>query len=231
MLSTHAALLVLLMAVVACCPTAPVVSHASAPQTEPPHSVWQILRASPSFSLMLAGVFFALTAVMPIVNFMVNIVVSRGGNETHLGLALFLMGASELPAALLFPHLRRRLGSRGTLVLSIVFMAIKPLLFWLTPSLGWVLAVQPVQMLGYGLFTPASVYYANENVSPADRVRGQAVMMMASNGLGGMAGNLAAGYAIDLGGVNAMLALCTCCGAAGAACALAALRLQRQKKA
>ncbi|MEI3305624.1 MAG: MFS transporter [Dysosmobacter sp.] len=47
---THAALLVLLMAVVACCPTAPVVSHASAPQTEPPHSVWQILRASPSFS-------------------------------------------------------------------------------------------------------------------------------------------------------------------------------------
>ena len=219
------------MAVVACCPTAPVVSHASAPQAEPPHSVWQILRASPSFSLMLAGVFFALTAVMPIVNFMVNIVVSRGGNETHLGLALFLMGASELPAALLFPHLRRRLGSRGTLVLSIVFMAIKPLLFWLTPSLGWVLAVQPVQMLGYGLFTPASVYYANENVSPADRVRGQAVMMMASNGLGGMAGNLAAGYAIDLGGVNAMLALCTCCGAAGVACALAALRLQRQKKA
>ena len=228
---THAALLVLLMAVVACCPTAPVVSHASVPQAEPPHSVWQILRASPSFSLMLVGVFFALTAVMPIVNFMVNIVVSRGGNETHLGLALFLMGASELPAALLFPHLRRRLGSRGTLVLSIVFMAIKPLLFWLTPSLGWVLAVQPVQMPGYGLFTPASVYYANENVSPADRVRGQAVMMMASNGLGGMAGNLAAGYAIDLGGVNAMLALCTCCGAAGVACALAALRLQRQKKA
>lgn len=33
---THAALLVLLMAVVACCPTAPVVSHASVPQAEPP---------------------------------------------------------------------------------------------------------------------------------------------------------------------------------------------------
>ena len=45
---THAALLVLLMAVVACCPTAPVVSHASVPQAEPPHSVAEILRASPS---------------------------------------------------------------------------------------------------------------------------------------------------------------------------------------
>ena len=142
----------------------------------------------------------------------------------HLGLALFLMAASELPAALLFPHLWRRLGSRGMMVLSVVFMALKPLLFLLTPSLGCLLLIQPIQMLGYGLFTPASVYYANENVSPADRVRGQAVMMMASNGLGGMAGNLIAGYAIDLGGVNAMLALCALIGAAGVWFAILAAR-------
>ena len=84
-------------------------------------------------------------------------------------------------------------------------------------------------MLGYGLFTPASVYYANENVSPADRVRGQAIMMMASNGLGGMVGNLLAGYAIDLGGINAMLALCTAAGVLGLGLALAAVRLSRKR--
>ena len=174
---------------------------------------------------MLVGVFLSMAAVMPIVNFMINIVTDRGGNETHLGLALFLMGASELPAALLFPHLWRRLGSRGMMVLSVTFMALKPLIFLLTPSLGWVLAVQPIPMLGYGLFTPASVYYANENVSPADRVRGQTVMMMASNGLGGMAGNLISGYAIDFGGDNAMLGLCAAIGAVGIVCAVYAARL------
>ena len=40
---------------------------------------------------MLLAVFLGMTAVMPIVSFMVNIVASRGGNETHLGIALFLM--------------------------------------------------------------------------------------------------------------------------------------------
>ena len=105
------------------------------------------------------------------------------------------------------------------MVLAVVFMAVKPLLFALTPSLGWVLAAQPIQMLGYGLFTPASVYYANENVSAADRVQGQTVMMVASNGLGSMTGNLLSGYAIDLGGVNAMLALCTVFGVLGILCA------------
>ena len=90
--------------------------------------------------------------------------------------------------------------------------------------------VQPIQMLGYGLFTPSSVYYANENVSPVDRVRGQSVMMMASNGLGGMTGNLLAGFAIDWGGVSAMLGLCTLCGALGVACAFASVKLQRRRE-
>lgn len=230
-LLTHMALLVLLMAAVTLYPTAPQAVPSAKEAAEPPHSVWHILKSSRSFTLMLLAVFLGMTAVMPIVSFMVNIVASRGGNETHLGIALFLMGASELPAALLFPHLWRRLGSWGMMVLSVFFMAVKPLLFLLAPSLGCVLLVQPIQMLGYGLFTPASVYYANENVSPADRVRGQAVMMMASNGLGGMTGNLIAGYAIDFGGVNLMLALCAAIGAAGVALALLSVRTAgRQSK-
>ena len=228
-LLTHMALLVLLMAIIAVYPTFP--TEVLPPQTQRtrPHSIGQILRSNPSFSLMLAAVFFVMTAIMPIVSFTVNIITDRGGDTSHLGLALFLMGASELPAALLFPHLWRRLGSRGMMVLSVAFMALRPLLFLLAPSLLWVLLVQPSQMLGYGLFTPASVYYANENVSPADRVQGQAIMMIASNGLGGMVGNLIAGYVIDLGGVNAMLALCTAVGALGLLLALAAVRLSRRQ--
>ena len=143
-----------------------------------------------------------------------------------LALALFLMAASELPAALLFPALHRRLGSGGTLALSVVFMGLKPLFFLLAPDLWWLLAVQPVQMLGYGLFTPASVYYVNESVPAVDRVRGQTVMMVASNGLGGMMGGVLAGWTLDLGGVNLMLAACIASGCAGALLCLAALRLK-----
>ena len=222
-LLTHGVLLVLLMGLTAAYPRLPGASRLS-PKAEASHSVQAIVKSSPAFTWMLAAVFFALAAVMPIVGFMVNIITGRGGTETHLGWALFLMGASELPAALLFPHLWRRLGSQKMMLLSVIFMALKPAAFALAPNLGWVLAVQPIQMLGYGLFTPASVYYANENVSAADRVRGQAVMMIASNGLGSMLGNLLGGYVIDLDGVGAMLALCTAFGVLGIFCAVMSCR-------
>ena len=87
-----------------------------------------------------------------------------------------------------------------------------------------VLLAQPLQLLGYGLFTPASVYFVNESVPEADRVRGQTVMMVASNGMGGMLGGLLAGWTLDMGGANWMPAACIACGCAGAALCWAALR-------
>ena len=145
----------------------------------------------------------------------------------HLGLALFLMGASELPAALLFTPLFRRFGAAGTLRISICFMAVKPLLFLLAPGLTGLLLVQPIQLLGYGLFTPASVYYANANVAPEDQVKGQSIMMIASNGLGAMFGNFLAGYAIDWGGAGAMLGMCLAFGVIGVLFMLAAGRIKK----
>ena len=93
-----------------------------------------------------------------------------------------------------------------------------------TLMLVGVLLVQPIQVLGYGLFTPASVYFVNESVPEADRVRGQTVMMVASNGLGGMLGGLLAGCTLDLGGANLMLGGCIACSCAGTMLCLLALR-------
>ena len=92
---------------------------------------------------------------------------------------------------------------------------------------------QPLQMLGYGLFTPASVYFVNESVPEADRVRGQTVMMVASNGMGGMLGSYISGLALDagaslpMGGANLMLLCCIALGCASTALAAAALAWSR----
>ena len=191
-----------------------------------PQSALSLLRSNPRFTLMLAGVFLGLTGIMPLSNFLVNIVGSRGGTESDLGIALFLMGASELPTAFFFQKLLRRLGSGKLLLMSMIFGTLKGVLLLCTFNCLGVLAVQPIQVLGYGLFTPASVYFVNESVPAADRVRGQTVMMVASNGLGGMMGGVLAGWTLDLGGVNLMLAACIASGCAGALLCLAALRLR-----
>ena len=199
--------------------------HAPAAQAEQarPQSALSLLRSNPRFTLMLAGVLFGLTAVLPLSNFLVNVILSRGGTAADLGLAMFLMGGFELPAAFLFPRLLRRLGSGRILVLSMFFGTLKGVALLLTWNLAGVLLCQPLQMLGYGLFTPASVYFVNESVPPADRVRGQTVMMVASNGLGGMLGGLLAGWTLDAGGANWMLAGCILCGCVGTVLCLLAL--------
>ena len=199
--------------------------HAPAAQAEQarPQSALSLLRSNPRFTLMLAGVLFGLTAVLPLSNFLVNVILSRGGTAADLGLAMFLMGGFELPAAFLFPRLLRRLGSGRILVLSVFFGTLKGVALLLTWNLAGVLLCQPLQMLGYGLFTPASVYFVNESVPPADRVRGQTIMMVASNGLGGMLGGLLAGWTLDAGGANWMLAGCILCGCVGTVLCLLAL--------
>ena len=111
LLLTHMALLVLMIAVVALYPAFPKDALQAQGGGERPHSILYILKSSRPFTLTLVSLFFTLAAIMPIVSFMVNLVSDRGGDEGHLGLALFLMGASELPAALLFTPLFRRFGA------------------------------------------------------------------------------------------------------------------------
>ena len=205
-------------------PKAPAEGRAAA---ERPQSALSLLRSSPRFTLMLAGVLFGLTAVLPLSNFLVNVILSRDGTAADLGLAMFLMGGFELPAAFLFPKLLRRLGSGRILVLSMAFCTLKGVALLLTWNLAGVLLCQPLQMLGYGLFTPASVYFVNESVPPADRVRGQTIMMVASNGMGGMLGGMLAGFTLDLGGANWMLAGCVACGCVSVLLCLLALPRKR----
>lgn len=207
-------------------PKAPAEGRAAA---ERPQSALSLLRSSPRFTLMLAGVLFGLTAVLPLSNFLVNVILSRDGTAADLGLAMFLMGGFELPAAFLFPKLLRRLGSGRILVLSMAFCTLKGVALLLTWNLAGVLLCQPLQMLGYGLFTPASVYFVNESVPPADRVRGQTIMMVASNGLGGMLGGMLAGFTLDLGGANWMLAGCVACGCVSVLLCLLALPRKRSR--
>ena len=191
-----------------------------------PQSVLRLLRTSPRFTLMLLAVFLGLTAYMPTTNFLINILEGRGGGTGQLGAALFWMAAWELPAAFLFQRLYRRWGSGRVMVVAMAAIAVKAGLFLLSPGWAFIFLFMPVQILGYGLFTPDSVFFVNEAVPRADRGRGQSLMMVASNGLGGMMGSLLPGAVLDWAGVDAMLLLCAALGAASTLLALAAFRMK-----
>lgn len=212
-LPIHSALVAAEITVIAFYPTFSAPPRQADDETPRPQSTLLLLRTQPRFTLMLTAVFFGISGLIPLSNFLVNIIQSRGGTAADLGFALFLMASSELPTAFFFLRLLRRWGSSRLLLISLCFAALKVFLLLLTRSVPAVLLVQTVQMMGYGLFTPTAVFFVNESVPEADRVRGQTLMMVASNGLGGVFGNLLAGRVLDAGGVNAMLLFClvSCC--------------------
>lgn len=214
---THSALTVVLIVTVLTFPKFDPAWQGSRGTARQPKSAWRLLRDNPRFAVMLLGILLGITAVLPMSNFLINIIRSRGGDETHLGIALFLMAAFELPAALLFDRLYRRGRAGKILVVSMVFMTLKALLMILAPDYWVIWLVQPTQMLGYGLFTPASVLYVSDTIDPVDQVKGQTLMMVASNGLGGVMGSVLAGRALDAGGVDVMLWMCVGLGAAAVA--------------
>jgi PPP family 3-phenylpropionic acid transporter len=228
-LITHA---VLMAVVIALCISYPAFRAQPQPLDAPPQqpqSVLSLLRGNPRFTLMLAAILLSMMACLPMSNFLINILLDRGDSGTSLGLAYFLMGAFELPTAFFFQRLLRRFGSGKLLLLSMVFVLLKAAATAAAFNPAMVLMVQPLQMLGYGLFTPTAVFFVNESVPPTDRVRGQAIMMVASNGLGGLLGGVLGGRLLDIGGSNLMLLVCIGLGAASLLMGAAALRLKTTK--
>lgn len=229
-LVTHSVLTAVMIILVATYPAYRAAPVGTEPEVGKPHSVWELLRNNPRFALMLCAITLGMTAAMPLSNFLINILESRGGSSASLGTALFLMAAFELPTAFIFQRMLRRFGSGRLILISMAFIALKAGALLLSFNLAGVFLVQPLQMLGYGLFTPASVFFVNESVPRADRVRGQTIMMVASNGLGGMLGSYLGGRTLDLGasmplgGANLMLLCSAVLGLAAALLAAAALR-------
>ena len=193
------------------------------------HSIWQILKKNRVFTLMLIACFFGMMGVMPISNFLC-LACKQPRRRQHSARRRAVFDGR-------FRSCRQRWCSdcckedeqrEKILLISIIFMVVKPLLILASGSLGMLLAVQPVQMLGYGLFFPASVYFANESVDPADRVQGQSIRTILAISLSTLLGSLVSGYLIDLGGTTLMLWFSTGCAFIGVLIALGALAVQKK---
>ncbi len=123
-----------------------------------------------------------------------------------MGTATALAGFLELPAMALFPLILRKLHHAGAVLkLSGVALVLKTLITLLAPNVGWIYVAQCLQFFAFALFVPASVYYVNQVIRGADKVKGQASMTMAL-GLSGMIGSFLGGLMLDSsGGVSFML--------------------------
>ena len=84
----------------------------------------------------------------------------------------------------LFSRMRQKLSLRGMFLLCAAAFVAKDVLFLLarTPTLLYVSAA--LQFFEFGVFLPATVYYAAETLDAANQAKGQGLIHIFSNGVG-----------------------------------------------
>ncbi|WFR57654.1 MFS transporter [Anaerocolumna sp. AGMB13025] len=161
------------------------------------------------FSFFLIGVSMIFYSHSLINTYLINIMKQVGGGSTDMGISLSIAATLELPAMAGFIYIIRKISSNKLVMVAAFFFFIKAFITWLAPNVLMIHVSQACQMLSYAIFTPASVYYVNSIVEDHDKVKGQAMLGVATLGIAGSIANITGGKILDTFGVSDMLLLGT----------------------
>lgn len=175
-------------------------------EEQKPTDIRTFFARNPSFGVLLLGSVLLYMGHNILNNCMYQIAVFKG-NAAAQGTALLIAAVLELPAMLWFTKLVRFARCDSWLKVGSVFFTVKILLILLLPGAAGLCAAQIAQMLGYGVYTMASVYYVASVIPEQDVVKGQTYLGL-TNTVGCLAAHFTGGALIDAVGVGAMLLVC-----------------------
>lgn len=156
------------------------------------------------FMVMLCGAVFILFDHSLINNFFAQIVFEIGGDNAQMGKAISLSAAVELPMMLYFNKLKNKINCGTLLKLSGVLFTVKHFLTYIADSMSLLYLAQVFQLVAFGLFIPAAVYYVKQIMEEIDATKGQAFITISIT-LGGVFASLVGGRILDLYGASTML--------------------------
>lgn len=132
-----------------------------------------------AFFVFLIGVIGFYYGHMVVNNFLFQIVVSVGGDESVNGMALAVQAVVELPCMFLFTKLKDKFGTKKLLSVSAVFFLLKIIFTMMATTVYMLYFSMLFQTLSFAIFIPASVTLVNEIMNEKDAVKGQAFVTIA----------------------------------------------------
>lgn len=184
--------------------------HAKAGNAEKAHTYWFLFVKYPHYSLFLAASIFMFIATNLQTAYMTDVVAKLGGGNTELGYIEFMIAIYEVIAALIFTKVSKKLSIETILMLCPVFAFIQSVLMAVAPNLVWLGIINVFYIFGVGIYWTTSVIYVTEAIPGVDGTKGQALVNVASVGIGGIIGSLIGGYIIEHYGIDRMLLLNSC---------------------
>ena len=185
------------------------------------------LRAYPRFALVLLGSIVLMVSHNLVCSFLLQIVVSKGGDASHQGIAAFVSAITEIPVMFAFGWLLKKKDVSFWFGFSAAVFVLKPLLLYLATGVWGVYAAQTTQMIGYAVYVMASAYYAGSATDSSDMVRAQSYMTSAIP-IGSLIANFTGGFLCQYYTPQGMLLVSTAAAVIGGIIVIAGIRLNRK---
>jgi len=140
-----------------------------------------------------------------------------GAPESAIGIAWFAGTMSTVPAMLFAGRLFRRWNAIGVMTIAAAVYAVRWIIYGATDSPAVLIAAQLMHGASFPLFFLATIHYMMTIVPAELRATGQSAFAVTFAGIGGLVGNAAGGYAIQLLGAGTTYVIGGCLALAGAA--------------
>ena len=185
------------------------------------------LRSHPRFALVLFGSIVLMISHNMVCSFLLQIVVSKGGDASHQGIAAFVSALTEIPVMFAFGWLLKKKKCEFWFGFSAAVFVLKPLFLFLATGVWGVYAAQTTQMIGYAVYVMASAYYAGSATDKNDMVRAQSYMTSAIP-IGSLIANSTGGFLCQYYTPQGMLLVSTAVAVIGGIIVILGIRLNKK---
>lgn len=169
-------------------------------------SYLDFLKKNPWFTVFIIGMSLALIQYMTFSNFFIQVVENVGGGSSEMGIALAVAAIVEVPMMFLFELIRKKFSIRFIMNTAILGFLLRSAVMALAVNVGQIYFASCTQFLGYALYIPVTVAFADAYFPEGDK--NKALGLLAATQLfGSVVGSLLGGFLIrDFGIRRTMMA-------------------------
>lgn len=177
----------------------------TAKENQTVHSSVYLLTHYPKYLLFLAGCAFVFMGYSLNSTYMIDIIRRVGGSHSALGFGEFVLAASEVPFALVFIKVRKKIAVDKMMAVCAIFCTLRAAATTFAPTVLLVVLSQGFEILGLSIFYAASVYFVMENLPDSDVIKGVSFINVASMGIGQAIGSVLCGIIKSVFGLQNLL--------------------------
>ena len=164
------------------------------------------VRKYSSFLVVTIGITLVLMFHNFVNTYFLRITESIGGDSSHMGVALGIAAASELPILFLYSKIARirNVTSKLLIIVGCSVFVLRGILYLLIDNMMLLYAFQLLQSVSFGFLVASKATYSNEVMSENDKTTGQSIMSM-TDSVGAVLGSLIGGMIIHHAGLDISL--------------------------